>query len=135
MSAVPAVSTGDGAGGAGPRECCSRADCHAEADMIDRTEPGWYENLSGLVLRTIGRSSDCVRLGFERGFDSGEMMDAIYADRPSGRWLIGPWVDRIYLDQPGCRGLRARKALLGSTLGTLIAEQRAAGRRPVIVDV
>ena len=103
--------------------------------MIERTEPGWYENLAGLALRTVGRASDCVRLGFERGFDSGEMMDAIYADRPSGRWVIGGWVDRIYLDQPGCRGLRARKELLASTLELLIAEQRAARRRPVIVDV
>lgn len=103
--------------------------------MIDRTEPGWYERLSGVALRTVGRSSDCVRLGFERGFDSGEMMDAIYADRPSGRWLIGPWVDRFYLAQPGCRGLRARKSLLMATLERVIGEQRAAGRGPLIVDV
>ena len=103
--------------------------------MTEHTEPGWYERLTGLALRTVGRTSDCVRLGFERGFDSGEMMDAIYADRPSGRWLIGSWADRIYLGQPGCRGLRARKALLISTLERLIGEQREAGRRPVIVDV
>ena len=103
--------------------------------MVERTEPGWYERMAGLALRTVGRASDSVRLGFERGFDSGEMMDVIYANRPSGRWVIGSWVDRIYLQQPGCRGLRARKALLVSTLGTLIVEQRSAGQRPAIVDV
>jgi len=103
--------------------------------MTERTEPGWYEHLAGLALRTVGRASDCVQLGFARGFDSGEMMDAIYADRPSGRWFIGPWVDRIYLDQPGCRGLRARKTLLRVTLEGVITEQRSTGRRPVIVDV
>ena len=102
--------------------------------MIDRTEPGWYENLSGLVLRTIGRSSDCVRLGFERGFDSGEMMDAIYADRPSGRWVIGRRVDRIYLDQPGCRGLRARKELLASTLELLIVEHQHFEQLGLVAD-
>jgi hypothetical protein len=103
--------------------------------MTERTEPGWSERLAGVGLRTVGRTSDCVRLGFERGFDSGEMMDAIYADRPSGRWLIGSLVDRVYLDQPGCRGLRGRKTLLLSTLERLIEEQRAAGRPPAIVDV
>jgi hypothetical protein len=103
--------------------------------MSERGEPGWYEHLAGLALRTVGRSSDSVRLGLERGFDSGEMMDVIYAHRPSGRWLIGAWVDRIYLDQPGCRGLRARKVLLVATLERLVREQRAAGRSPRIVDV
>ena len=101
----------------------------------ERTQPGWYEHLSGLALASVGRASDCVRLGFERGFDSGEMMDAIYADQPSGRWLVGSWLDRIYLGQPGCRGLRARKALLTSTLARIVEEQREAGRRPVILDV
>jgi hypothetical protein len=103
--------------------------------VTDHTEPGWYERLNGLALRTVGRTSDCVQLGFERGFDSGEMMDAIYADRPSGRWLVGSWLDRVYLGQPGCRGLRARKALLIPTLARIIGEQREAGRRPMIVDV
>jgi len=108
---------------------------NAEGPMNERTEPGWYEQIAGLTLSTLGKASDCVRLGFERGFDSGEMMDAIYADRASGRWLIGPLVDRIYLDQPGCRGLRARKNLVLATLEGLIARQRSAGRGPVIVDV
>lgn len=103
--------------------------------MNERTEPGLTERLAGLVLQTIGRSSDSVRLGFERGFDSGEMMDAIYADRPSGRWLVGGLVDRIYLDQPGCRGLRARKTTLMATIENEIAAQRSDGRQPVIVDV
>ena len=89
--------------------------------------PGFRERLAGSVLRTVGQASDCVRLGYVRGFDSGEMMDAIYRDQPSGRWGIGGIVDRIYLDQPGCRGLRGRKTLLIVTLAGVIAEQRAAG--------
>lgn len=97
--------------------------------------PGLKEQLAGAVLRTIGQASDCVRLGYLRGFDSGEMMDAIYRDLPSGRWGIGGIVDRIYLDQPGCRGLRGRKALLIETLAGVIAEQRAAGIAPRIVDI
>jgi SAM-dependent methyltransferase len=102
--------------------------------MADRT-PEWAYSLMAFGLRTVGRASDCVRLGYERGFDSGEMMDAIYQDRASGRVLVGRLFDRLYLDQPGCRGLRGRKELLKSTLRGVLAEQRAAGRRPLIVDV
>lgn len=97
--------------------------------------PGMKERFAGLVLRTIGQASDCVRLGYARGFDSGEMMDAIYRDVASGRWGVGAIIDRIYLDQPGCRGLRGRKALLVQTIAGIVAEQRSAGLRPVVVDV
>ncbi|MFN8621247.1 MAG: class I SAM-dependent methyltransferase family protein [Chloroflexota bacterium] len=97
--------------------------------------PGPADHLTALVLRTVGRSSDCIRLGLERGFDCGEMMDAIYRNLPSGRWGIGRLVDRVYLDQPGCRGLRGRKALLIRSVSEVVREQRAAGWSPVILDV
>lgn len=97
--------------------------------------PDWALSLMALGLRTAGRASDSVRLGYERGFDSGEMMDAIYQDRASGRFGIGRWLDRLYLDQPGCRGLRGRKELLMATLREVLDAQRAAGWRPRIVDV
>jgi hypothetical protein len=52
--------------------------------VIEHTEPGWYERLAGVALRTVGGTSDRVRLGFERGFDSGEMtylVEALAEDR------------------------------------------------------
>jgi SAM-dependent methyltransferase len=86
-------------------------------------------------LRTAGQLSDSVRLGFQRGFDSGEMMDRIYQNRASGRWLVGAIADRLYLDQPGCRGLRGRKVLLKATLRSLLDAQRRQGVKPFVVDV
>ena len=87
------------------------------------------------LLQTFGQVSDSVRLGFERGFDSGEMMDRIYANHPSGRYGIGWLVDKVYLNQSGCRGLRGRKDLLKSALRETLAAQRAADIQPFILDI
>jgi SAM-dependent methyltransferase len=91
--------------------------------------------LTYYTLRTIGQTSDSIRLGFQRGFDSGEMMDRVYANRPSGRYGFGWLADVIYLNQIGCRGLRGRKALLKSTLRGVIRKQQRAGLQPLIVDI
>lgn len=106
----------------------------SQTGSTDRT-PDWMYGVMALGMRTIGRTSESVRLGYERGFDSGEMMDAIYQDRPSGRFGVGRILDRFYLDQPGCRGLRGRKELLKATLREVAADQRAGGLEPRIVDV
>jgi SAM-dependent methyltransferase len=95
-----------------------------------------FQRLAHHTLRSpLGQSSDSVRLGFERGFDSGEMMDRIYQNRPSGRGGLGWLADAIYLNQIGCRGLRGRKALLKATLRDWIARQRQNGLKPVILDI
>jgi hypothetical protein len=92
--------------------------------------------LTALALRgPLGQTSDSIRLGFQRGFDSGEMMDRIYQNRPSGRYGFGWLADVIYLNQIGCQGLRGRKALLKATLHQIMAAQRQRGMRPFIVDV
>jgi hypothetical protein len=87
------------------------------------------------ALRTIGQISDSVRLGFQRGFDSGEMMDRIYQNQASGRWWVGVLADRLYLDQSGCRGLRGRKTLLKTALRDALAAQRSTGIKPFLLDV
>ncbi|HYN87063.1 MAG TPA: class I SAM-dependent methyltransferase family protein [Ardenticatenaceae bacterium] len=93
-----------------------------------------YQTMTALLL-TVGQTSDSVRLGFERGFDSGEMMDSIYQNRPSGRYGIGTLADWIYLNQIGCRGLRGRKSLLKDTLRQELEDQRRQGQHLVIVDI
>lgn len=91
--------------------------------------------ITTLLLQSLGQTSDSIRLGFQRGFDSGEMMDRIYQNRPGGRYGIGWLCDWFYLNQIGCKGLRGRKVLLKTTLRRTIDDQRRQGRRPVIVDV
>ncbi|CAG0947945.1 putative protein YnbC [Anaerolineae bacterium] len=95
----------------------------------------WYYKLTGVAMRTIGKSSDSIRLGLERGFDSGEMMDRIYRNHASGQYGIGWLADLYYLNQIGCKGLRGRKACLKRALGETIRAQQRHGLQPVILDV
>ncbi len=94
-----------------------------------------YYDMAGIAMRTVGRTSDSNRLGMERGFDSGEMMDRIYNNQPSGRYGIGWLVDRFYLSQIGCKGLRGRKAYLKHALHETIQSQIERGMHPVVLDV
>ncbi len=102
---------------------------------MDTSQLSLVNRLTYHTLRTLGQASDSVRLGFQRGFDSGEMMDRIYQNQASGRWLVGALADRLYLDQAGCRGLRGRKVLLKATLRALWEAQRRQGLKPSVVDV
>jgi SAM-dependent methyltransferase len=102
---------------------------------MDTSQLSLFNRLTYHTLRTAGQASDSVRLGFQRGFDSGEMMDRIYQNQASGRWLVGALADRLYLDQPGCRGLRGRKVLLKASLRSLLDAQRQQGLKPFVVDV
>ena len=101
---------------------------------IHTTNSNWQGAL-GALMRHFGQTSDSIRLGFQRGFDSGEMMDRIYHNQPSGRYGVGQFMDWVYLNQIGCKGLRGRKHLLKAALRQAIDEQRALGKSPVIVDV
>ncbi|MFN8499265.1 MAG: class I SAM-dependent methyltransferase family protein [Anaerolineae bacterium] len=87
------------------------------------------------ILRTVGRTSDGIALGLERGFDSGESMAYIYDNHAHGRYGIGTLADWVYLQQVGCRGLRGRKRLLKAALRDAIAANRDAGRPTHVLDV
>jgi hypothetical protein len=72
-------------------------------------------------MRTIGRLSDGVRLGFATGFDSGTMVDYVYANRAHGITPLGTLIDRVMLDHVVWRGVRARRALLVRQLRDVLA--------------
>jgi SAM-dependent methyltransferase len=95
----------------------------------------WQYKVVLSLLRGVGRSSDSVRLGLERGFDSGEIMDCIYRNQAGGSSRVGRLIDRSYLNQIGCCGLRGRKVALKRALRAAIDLQRQQKRPPVIVDV
>ena len=91
--------------------------------------------LLSLLMRTVGRAGDGILIGYRRGFDSGAMLDYVYENRASGKLLIGPLVDRVYLDAVGWRAIRARKELLKSVLRREIEQVRAEKRPVVVLDV
>ncbi len=84
-----------------------------------------------LLMRTVGRSSAGIDLGYRRGFDSGPMLDYVYRNRPSGVFPVGVLTDWVYLNTIGWRAIRARKALLQTLLQAEIARRLPDG--PVVL--
>jgi SAM-dependent methyltransferase len=75
----------------------------------------------------VGRLSKGVRIGLEHGFDSGVMLDHVYANRAEGTGLLGRAIDRAYLNAPGWAGIRNRGALLESRIVRVILQSAEVG--------
>ena len=68
------------------------------------------------AIRLIGSWSDGIRIAKTEGFTSGIMLDYIYKNQPSGRFLIGKMIDKAYLGHEGWRVIRQRKVNLCANL-------------------
>jgi alpha-beta hydrolase superfamily lysophospholipase/SAM-dependent methyltransferase len=88
-----------------------------------------------LSLKTLGKLSNGVRLGWDSGFDSGRSLDYVYENQARGGLGIGKLIDRTYLDSVGWRGIRQRKLHLEKLLRVAIDRTRASGRDVRILDV
>lgn len=86
-------------------------------------------------IKTGGRLSKGIDLGWRSGFDSGLMLDYIYENKPRGRTPLGRLIDRNYLNSPGWRGIRERKKNLETLLRRVIHRLHAEGLPVRIVDV
>ena len=60
-------------------------------------------------MKTIGRQSKGMQLGYDAGFDSGSTLDYVYRNQAEGNGILGRIIDRQYLNSIGWRGIRARK--------------------------
>jgi len=87
------------------------------------------------TLKTLGKLSRGIRLGWESGFDSGRSLDYVYENEARGDLLIGKFIDRTYLGSIGWRGIRQRKKNLETLLHRAIERTRANGRSVRILDV
>jgi alpha-beta hydrolase superfamily lysophospholipase/SAM-dependent methyltransferase len=87
------------------------------------------------ALKTVGRLSNGVDLGWRNGFDSGLSLDYVYENQPRGAMGLGRLIDKSYLNSPGWRGIRQRKLNLEKSLKHVIENVRAEGRDVSIVDV
>ncbi len=86
-------------------------------------------------LRTAGRLSRGVDIGWRSGFDSGLSLDYIYRNQACGSLGLGRLIDRSYLNSIGWQGIRQRKANLETALKSLIEGVHAEGRPVCILDV
>ncbi|MBM4113658.1 MAG: hypothetical protein FJ253_09885, partial [Phycisphaerae bacterium] len=88
-----------------------------------------------LFLRTLGRLSHGIDLGWKSGFDSGLSLDHVYENAPSGRTPLGRFIDRQYLNSIGWRGIRVRRMHLESLLSEAIEATRRERRPGHLVDI
>ncbi|MDR2790701.1 MAG: bifunctional alpha/beta hydrolase/class I SAM-dependent methyltransferase [Campylobacteraceae bacterium] len=113
---------------------CTRA----EADRLSMSA-GFFKNIYWSLNRSIVKYastiSDGVKLGFERGFDSGSSLDYIYKNQPSGVTEFGAFADFIYLRSIGWRGIRVRKIHLEELLKFCAEKLRNEGKSVDIVDI
>ncbi len=89
----------------------------------------------GLFLRTLGRLSAGIRLGWESGFNSGRMLDYVYQNRADGFTALGRLIDRQYLNGIGWRGIRVRRRLLEQVVDEAIERAHADKKSVHVVDV
>jgi SAM-dependent methyltransferase len=92
----------------------------------------------GLVkfgMKTLGRMSKGIRLGWESGFDSGLTLDYVYENRPQGETPLGRMMDRSYLNTIGWRGIRERKIHLEKILRGAIERTQKEGKPVRIADI
>ncbi|CAN7388692.1 bifunctional alpha/beta hydrolase/class I SAM-dependent methyltransferase [Pseudoduganella sp. LjRoot289] len=93
----------------------------------------WF-SLQRVMLGAMGPVSDGMKIGLEHGFDSGASLDYVYRNQAGGRFGLGKFMDRGYLDAVGWRGIRLRKLQLQRMLGERIAAHQ--GDAPLrILDV
>ena len=53
--------------------------------------------------------SDALKLGQDKGFDSGSMLDYVYKNEASSQHPLGRAIDKVYLNAIGWRGIRVRR--------------------------
>ena len=88
-----------------------------------------------VFMKTIGQTSDGIRLCYKEGLTSGKMLDYIYRNQPSGRLIIGKSIDRSFLNDPGWEAVRSRRKNLEMLLVESIEKLRKEKRSVFLVDI
>ncbi|MEO8128247.1 MAG: bifunctional alpha/beta hydrolase/class I SAM-dependent methyltransferase [Bryobacteraceae bacterium] len=96
---------------------------------------GLFWGAQRLFLKTIGKLSKGVQIGWRYGFDSGESLDHVYTNKPQGITSLGKLIDTVYLGSPGWKGIRQRKINLKALLRRAIERVHEAGEPVHLLDV
>jgi SAM-dependent methyltransferase len=99
------------------------------------TPKAWYYGSIGIGLRTVGRLSKGVQIGFQYGFDSGVMLEYVYRNRPRGITPLGMLIDWFYLNSKGWRGIRQRSKLLKNILEQVLQTNQSQNIPCILLDV
>ena len=88
-----------------------------------------------LSLKTIGKLSRGIRIGWATGFDSGQSLDHVYRNTPQGRTPLGKLIDYSYLNTPGWKGIRQRKVHMQTLLEQAIKQTAKHTQDIKILDI
>lgn len=120
-------------------DSCSMPREKSYEELCQPLKPGSLAAIQwGLVsaaLRTLGKTSHGIRIGFQHGFDSGPMLDYIYQNKAEGALVVGQILDRVFLNQIGWRGIRQRKVHMQQLLNELIQARHTRSQPAHVVDV
>lgn len=81
-----------------------------------------YWKMVRATLKYSSKLSTGIKLGFDTGFDSGSTLDYVYHNQAAGQTNFGRFIDFLYLQSIGWRGIRQRKKHIEELL-TLTVEQ------------
>jgi Putative methyltransferase len=104
-----------------------------EAELPLTSPRAWRFGALAAASRLGALLSEGLRIGYERGFDSGPFMAHVYANEPRGLTPLGRRLDRRLLDCGTCRAFRQiRELARNAVLEAIDAEP---SRDPVIADL
>ena len=95
----------------------------------------WSYRFQKWALGKFGHLSDGMTVGLTHGFDSGASMDYVYKNTPQGKWGIGRWMDKSYLNAIGWCGVRIRKGHLLEQVEKAIQALQVQGKKVKILDI
>ena len=95
----------------------------------------WCYRFEKWALGKFGHLSEGMTVGLTHGFDSGASMDYIYKNTPQGKWGVGRWMDKSYLNAIGWRGVRIRKGHLLQQVEKAIQALQVQGKKVKILDI
>lgn len=94
----------------------------------------FYSSLS-YGMKTVGRLSKGMRLGYETGFDSGSTLDYVYRNYPEGKGILGRMIDRHYLNSIGWQGIRIRKINIQQVIEQAVTSLKESDMPIHVVDI
>ncbi|WFC81459.1 bifunctional alpha/beta hydrolase/class I SAM-dependent methyltransferase [Enterobacter quasiroggenkampii] len=100
-----------------------------------RSLEGMFYSSMSFGMKTIGRLSKGMRLGYETGFDSGSTLDYVYRNYPEGTGILGRMIDRHYLSSIGWQGIRVRKVNIQQVIEQAVARLKESDMPVRVVDI
>lgn len=111
------------------------ANGYTKAEFERLSKPSSRYAFTRLMMKTMGKLSNGIALGWRAGFDSGMTLDYVYENKPQGVTPLGRFIDRQYLNSIGWRGIRQRKLHLEQILRDVIEQIHRAGKPVRVLDI